>query len=157
MQIAIHTITTKLELNKDIEINITYDNVHVFTHSIKNRKCLTIKIQEEIEESESLSVISDSLNWFKLSILDVLSYFTNEPFILADFYKSETSIGSLDKIEKNLFFVKGKDVLPELDKMLELCVSQISRMERGVISSSLSQLISISKSLNITLSQLFDF
>ena len=39
----------------------------------------------------------------------------------------------------------------------DLSLSQISRIERGIISSSLSQLISISKSLNITLSQLFDF
>ncbi len=39
----------------------------------------------------------------------------------------------------------------------DLSLSQISRIERGVISSSLSQLISISNSLKITLSQLFDF
>jgi transcriptional regulator with XRE-family HTH domain len=39
----------------------------------------------------------------------------------------------------------------------ELSISQISRIERGVITSSLSQLISISKSLGIPLKTLFDF
>ena len=39
----------------------------------------------------------------------------------------------------------------------ELSVSQISRIERGVITASLSRLISISKSLNIPLKTLFDF
>jgi transcriptional regulator with XRE-family HTH domain len=39
----------------------------------------------------------------------------------------------------------------------DLSLSQISRMERGIISSSLSQLISISKSLNISLPELFSF
>jgi transcriptional regulator with XRE-family HTH domain len=39
----------------------------------------------------------------------------------------------------------------------ELSISQISRIERGVITSSLSQLISISKSLDIPLKTLFDF
>jgi len=39
----------------------------------------------------------------------------------------------------------------------DLSISQISRIERGVISSSLSQLISIAKTLNISLSQLLDF
>jgi transcriptional regulator with XRE-family HTH domain len=39
----------------------------------------------------------------------------------------------------------------------DISISQISRIERGIISTSLSQLISISKSLNITLSDLMDF
>lgn len=39
----------------------------------------------------------------------------------------------------------------------DLSLSQISRMERGIISSGLSQLISISKSLNISLPELLDF
>ena len=39
----------------------------------------------------------------------------------------------------------------------DLSISQVSRIERGVISSSLSQLISISKCLNIKLPELMDF
>ncbi len=39
----------------------------------------------------------------------------------------------------------------------DLSISQISRIERGIINSSLSQLISISKSLDIPTKDLFDF
>ena len=39
----------------------------------------------------------------------------------------------------------------------DLSLSQISRIERGVISSSLSQLICISKALGLNLSELFKF
>lgn len=39
----------------------------------------------------------------------------------------------------------------------ELSISQISRIERGVINTSLSQLISIANSLKIELRELVDF
>ena len=39
----------------------------------------------------------------------------------------------------------------------ELSISQISRIERGVINTSLSQLISISESLGVPLKKMMDF
>lgn len=119
MQIAIHTITT--ELNKDIEVNIFYDNIHVFSSFSKDEKTkyLNIKIRTEIEDSECVVVVPDRINWLKLLILDVLCFLTNEPFTLADFYSSETVIGNFDKEEKTIFLVNGKNLLPDLEIMIE--------------------------------------
>ena len=73
--------------------------------------------------------------------------------------KSERHIDELKKFGKHLknLRIEKKISQEDLANESDLSLSQISRIERGIISSSLSQLISISKSLNITLSQLFDF
>jgi transcriptional regulator with XRE-family HTH domain len=73
--------------------------------------------------------------------------------------KSDRNSNELLKFGKHLKKLREEKKLSQesLANDSELSLSQISRIERGIISSSLSQLISISKSLNITLSQLFDF
>ncbi len=73
--------------------------------------------------------------------------------------KSERHIDELKKFGKHLknLRIEKKISQEDLANESDLSLSQISRIERGIISSSLSQLISISKSLNISLSQLFDF
>ena len=133
MQIAIHTITA--ELNKDIEINVSYDNAHVFTSYSEDKKTkyLSIKIKKEIGDTESLNVVEDSITWFKLLILDVFCYFSNEPLTLRDFYKSETVIGSFEKVEKNVFLVNGESVLSDLDKMIDLWEKADKKVKNDMI------------------------
>lgn len=45
----------------------------------------------------------------------------------------------------------------ELAEKANISESQVSRIERGVVSPSLSQLVSISKALKVKLKDLFDF
>lgn len=73
--------------------------------------------------------------------------------------KSERHSKELIEFGKHLKILRLKANLSQeaLANESDLSLSQISRIERGVISSSLSQLISISKSLNIKLPQLLDF
>ncbi len=119
MQTTVHTITATL--NKDIEINVVYNTIQVYTSYSEDKKTkyLTIKIEKEIEETESVIVVKNRITWLKLTILDVLCFLTNEPFILSDFDKTETVKGNLDKVNENIFFENGIDKIPDFKKMIQ--------------------------------------
>ena len=73
--------------------------------------------------------------------------------------KSERHINSLILFGKHLKKVREEKKMTQEDLAYssELSISQISRIERGVINTSLSQLISISESLGVPLKKLMDF
>ncbi len=73
--------------------------------------------------------------------------------------KSERHNDELSKFGKHLKLLRETKCFSqeELANEADLSISQISRIERGIISTSLSQLISISKALKIDLTELVDF
>ena len=81
------------------------------------------------------------------------------PFCKIGGVKSDRHIDQLIKFGAHLKKIREQKGLSQefLANDSELSISQISRIERGVITSSLSQLISIAKSLNISLPELLDF
>ena len=113
MQPIIYTLAT--EFKKDIEINIAYDNIRVFTSNYltKKSKYLIIKIEHDLEMKTKTHLL-------QLLILDVLTYLTNEPLCLIDFDKSQSINENLDKITKNVFLVQGKNKLADYNKLIKL-------------------------------------
>lgn len=73
--------------------------------------------------------------------------------------KSERHTEQLKKFGKHLKKVREEHEMSQEDLAYDadLSISQISRIERGVVNASLSQLISISKSLNVKLPELMNF
>jgi hypothetical protein len=114
MQSVLYTIITNFE--KNIEIDFQYSSAKILTFiNTENKKQLSITNQFEIDDSESINVVKDRSDYVNLIILDFLSYFTNTPLTLQEFYKSIAICDSLKKTDKNYFIVNGENIVSDVN------------------------------------------
>lgn len=105
---------TYISTNKyESKIRVFFENIHILSVSKK------IQITVFVEKSEQQDSIANSLKAKSLIViaLDVLSYLTNEPFLMEDFEPKKMDFKNLVIPRSPQFIFEGKDYLSDFERI----------------------------------------